>query len=172
MADLAEAGRADMGAHGETGTGVGCVCSSSAGEYGLPLAPGSRKEKKLCDMECLWWCPRLKEEDDEPRDAVISSGVGPSSVAGGRPPKVKPAPRGVRGPPPMWRELGMLMAGPAEGMALMDASSSTRKSPLPSPSSEMEDEGREPGRGKKMERLRECSRLCRREDLAGASGAD
>jgi len=58
-----------IGIHSETGVGVGCICSSSSGELengsrGLPPEPGSRKEKKLCDMECLWWCP-LFEVDDE-----------------------------------------------------------------------------------------------------------
>jgi hypothetical protein len=77
-----------MGVQGETGMGVGCVCSSSAGECGLKLplpfaAPGSRKEKKLCDMECLWWCPLLEAdpdaEDDVDDDLVINSGVGSPS---------------------------------------------------------------------------------------------
>jgi len=79
-----------MGVHGETGMGVGCVWRSSAGERGLwfspPfVAPGSRNEKKLWDMECLWWCPRLEadpEAEDEVEDGlVINSGVRPGPAS-------------------------------------------------------------------------------------------
>ena len=51
LVGAADWGKADMGVHGEIGIGVGDVCSS-AGELGV--APGSRNEKKLCDIECLW----------------------------------------------------------------------------------------------------------------------
>lgn len=83
-----------MGVHGDTGTGVGCVCSSSCGgDAGRPLAPGSRNEKKLCDIECLWWCPRRDVADIGVCPPVISS----PSTPGGRAPNVNPAPRGVGG---------------------------------------------------------------------------
>ena len=49
LVDWEAPGKGDMGAHGLTGTGVGCVWSSPGGV----CAPGSRKEKKLWDMECL-----------------------------------------------------------------------------------------------------------------------
>ena len=98
--------------YGDTGMGVDNVCSSlGGGEHGdapfadadegkgrLPFTPGSRNEKKLCNMECLWWCSRLTMEPDNDNklDLVINSGapVG-SDCLGGLPLNVKPMPMGV-----------------------------------------------------------------------------
>ena len=179
VGDFADNGRLDMGVHGDTGVGVDNVRSSSGGgERGdapstdadegdgrLPFAPGSKNEKKLCDMECLWWCPRLAVEpdDEDELDLVINSGapVG-SDCLGGLPPNVKPTPMGVGGPAPLnerVRDAGKLMLGLlADGMTETGAgaSSSTRSSRA----SDMEEA---PGLGKKTDRFRECRRACLRE---------
>lgn len=126
------------------------------------MEPGSRNEKKLCDKECLWWCPRL--DADEERGAVISSGEG--RCDGGRAPKVNPCPSGVMGPRVL--EPGMLTLDPAEG--INGTSSSMLISTSCDPSSEIVLVPREPGRGKKTDKLRECIRECRRTCFCGASG--
>ena len=74
-------GKGEMGFQGLTGVGVGCVCSSA----GPP--PGSRKEKKLCESECLWWCPRLAGPDGA---ADPNAGSPFPASGGGFAPNVKP----------------------------------------------------------------------------------
>lgn len=175
MADFADCGNEVVLAQGDKGIGVGWVCSSSAGgvPFPLPVAPGSRNEKKLCDIECLWWCPRRADVGVCARAPVSSSGE--SAPGGGRPPNVKPAPRGVIGWAP-----GRLMLDPAEGIVLTGASMSPSPGITSScaPSSAMAAGGRVPGRGKNTERLREWSRACRRDGFAApllvvvASGAE
>lgn len=142
--------------HGDRGGASSSVCFS-------PLtAPGSRNEKKLCDRECLWWCPR-REEVPPDSDLDIAGGCG-AFVAGGRPPKVKFAPSGVVGARAERAALGRLYAASAEGIVLTGASA------LPVPSSSIvESCERVPGRGKKTERLRECMRPWRR-DCVGEMG--
>ena len=78
---------------------------------------------------------------------------------GGRPPNVNPFPRGVGGLPE-----GMMMAGASSSIGPLWWISSSCP-----PSSEIELAGKEPGRGKKTDRLRECIRECRRECLAAVS---
>lgn len=45
----------DFGDQGESGVGVGAVCKSCSllGISNFCSCPGSRKEKKLCETECL-----------------------------------------------------------------------------------------------------------------------
>jgi hypothetical protein len=49
----ADWGNGEMGAQGDTGVGVGCVCNSAGGTSVAFCEPGSRNEKKLWDRECL-----------------------------------------------------------------------------------------------------------------------
>jgi len=42
-------GKADIGLQGDVGVGIGWLCRSEDEDWDL----GSRKEKKLCDKECL-----------------------------------------------------------------------------------------------------------------------
>lgn len=146
-----EAGKPEdgSGVQGETGVIVGWVCSSSSrGDAESMFAPGSRKEKKLCDRECLWWWPRREVDDEEVELADIRGAVG-----GERPPNVKPAPSGVAGcAVAEWERLTL---EPAEGMGSAGASSSTLTSISCEPSSAMVLCGSEPGRGKNMDRFRE-----------------
>ena len=83
---------------GEIGVGVGCVCNSVSEPLLLllgellespPSTVGSRNEKKLCDRECLWWCPRLEVVDDDD-DEVVRGAAVRSALPGGREPKVNP----------------------------------------------------------------------------------
>ena len=159
---------------GDTGTGVGSVCSSPSAPT-PKSAPGSKNEKKLCDNECLWWCP-LREltdevEDEEDKEGAMGGAIGKlplppipvdgselpaeSSVRRGRPPNVNPAPNGVVG---CWccckdaarRPDLQLTLGPAEGTLLTGACSASCI-----PSSAIAEWGSDPGRGKKTERFRE-----------------
>ena len=137
-----------MGAHGLTGTGVGCVWSSPGGV----CAPGSRKEKKLWERECLWWCPRL----DAPPDVDGCIGCAAGAEDGGRPPNVKPSRKPSR---------KLRWPGPGDALGIGTPSSEGGGAPKSSscaPSSAIDDTGSEPGRGKKTERLRECMRECLR----------
>ena len=166
-------GRGSVFAHGDTGEGVGCVCSSSL----APLAPGSRKEKKLWDNECLWWWPLLElmdDVEDDDKEGAIKDGDGmlpfPLVNEGGRLPNVKPTPigeGGCRGDDEARCFDLQLTLAPAAGTSVTGASPSPCSPFNPSssscaPSSAIGGWGNEPGRGKKMERLRECTRECRR----------
>ena len=154
----ADSGNGEMDDHAETGVGVGCDVRSPS-----PVEPGSRNEKKLCERECLWWCPR--------RDARGSGGCSsiralPLWVGGGRPPKVKPSPSLF---------CGLERVGDALGIdtpAAAGASSRESISRSCMPSSAIALCGSEPGRGKNMERLREWRRECRRECVDGEGDGD
>lgn len=143
-----ELGNGDMGAQGLTGTGVGCVWRSA----GFACTPGSRKEKKLCESECLWWWPRR----DAPADDGIAGDIGDADE-GGRAPNVKPS-RNVRCPGP----------GDALGIGTPSSDGGPLKSSSCAPSSAMVVAGSEPGRGKYTDRLRECMRECLRGGTAFA----
>lgn len=142
-------------AHGETGIGVGCDVKSPR-----LVEPGSRNEKKLCERECLWWCPRR-----EARARGSCSSTIPSSlwVGGGRPPKVKPSPSFFGTFERVGDALGI-------GTPVVSLCGSIRISCAPSSAIALW--GNEPGRGKNMERLREWRRECRREwvDAEGDGG--
>ena len=137
--ELADWGNDEAGLQGDPDTGVCC----DVGSLG-PVEPGSRNEKKLCERECLWWCPRR-----DPRGSGGGSSSVEATMGGGRPPKVKPSPNffgGVEGVgdalgigTPAWEEpsVGGLISISCE------------------PSSAMVLWGREPGRGKNTERFRE-----------------
>jgi hypothetical protein len=145
----ADWGNGEMGFQGDAGTGVVCDVRSLD-----PVEPGSRNEKKLWERECLWWCPR--------RDARGSGGCSsveapPSTMGGGRPPKVKPSPNLFA---------GLERVGDALGIGTPSVGGTSSVSGLISsscaPSSAMVLCGSEPGRGKKTERFRECRRECLR----------
>jgi hypothetical protein len=94
----------------------------------------------------------------------MSGGVGPL-IDVGLPPKVKPAPNEVSEPLPFCNEVvilrpeGKLTLEPAEGIGIASTSEWEGNSNSCAPSSEMVlFAGKEPGRGKKIERLRECNR--------------
>jgi hypothetical protein len=56
---------------------------------------GSMNEKKLCERECLWWCPRRAEGPlDDWLEVVLLIGVlsSPPELGGSFPPNVKPSP--------------------------------------------------------------------------------
>ena len=144
----AESGNGEMDDHGETGVGVGSDVRSPN-----PVEPGSRNEKKLCERECLWWCPR---RDARGSGECSSIRAFPLWAGGGRPPKVKPSPSLF---------CGLERVGDALGIGTPAASeASSHESILSScaPSSAITLWGSEPGRGKNMERLREWTRECRR----------
>ena len=127
---------------GDTGTGVGSVCSSPSGPA-PKSAPGSKNEKKLCDNECLWWCPLREltdevEEEEDKEGATMGGGMGlvlvpvdeseGSSAPRGRPPNVNPAPNGVVGCLCCCRDAArrpdlQLTFGPAEGTSVTGACS-------------------------------------------------
>ena len=122
------------------------------------VLPGSKNEKKLWERECLWWCPRLEAEEEPECGAVSKSGVRPCDD-GGRAPNVKPCPKGVND----WRGLrgpGKLILDPADG--IKGASTSTGISSSWASSSLIVPCGLDPGRGKKKDKLRECSLVCLR----------
>jgi hypothetical protein len=76
----------DSGGKGDTGPAEGKDEMLAQGDMGVGVgAPGSRKEKKLWDKECLWWCPL---RDTPPVDVV--TGLGMSGAFEGRPPNEKP----------------------------------------------------------------------------------
>lgn len=109
----------------------------------------------------------------EPESPPIIRGVGVED-AGGLPPKVNPTPRGVGGACPLDIDCdrGNWTLEPALGMVLTGASMSFFNSSSCDPSSVIVEVGREPGRGKKMDRLRECRRVCLRlcfGDVGGGS---
>ena len=118
-------------------------------------------EKKLCDIECLWWCPRRDGPPAEDGCCATSPGemgcedcpaeAEAEAEAGGRTPKVKPS-RKARWPGP----------GDALGMGTPSSGGGTLKSSSCAPSSAMLVAGSEPGRGKYTERLREWMRECLR----------
>lgn len=151
-------GNGEMGAHGETGVGVGCDVRSPR-----PVEPGSRNEKKLCERECLWWCPR---RDARGRCGCSSIKAFPLWAGGGRAPKVKPSPSLFCGRERVGDALGIGTSAAAEESVCGSISSSCV------PSSAIVLWGSEPGRGKNMERLREWRRECRREcvDAEGDDG--
>ena len=140
---LADGGHGEVGVHGDTGTG------RSLGT----VEPGSRNEKKLCERECLWWCPRR-----DPRGSGGCCSSVEATMGGGRPPKVKPSPNFFGGLERVGDALGIGTpaggAGPSVG-GLISISCE--------PSSAMVLWGSEPGRGKNTERFREWTRECRRE---------
>jgi len=56
---------------------------------------GSMNEKKLCERECLWWCPRRVEGPlDDWLEVLLLTGMlsGPPELGGGFPPNVNPSP--------------------------------------------------------------------------------
>lgn len=135
----ADGGNGETGLHGVAGV----VCDvKSLG----PVEPGSRNEKKLCERECLWWCPRRGALDCRCRSSVEAP---PLTMGGGRPPKVKPSPNLFAGLERVGEALGI--GTPAVGeMSVGGLSSSSC-----APSSAMVLCGSEPGRGKNTERFRE-----------------
>ena len=155
---------------GETGTGV---------PHPFPHHnPLQAPKGYVITNVCGWWCP-LREltvdevEDEEEREgATMDRGIGKppppplvavdgsehpvgSSARGGRPPNVKPAPKGVVGCWCCWRDAArlfdlQLIFGPAEEMSVTGAWLASCI-----PSSAIAEWGIDPGRGKKTERLRE-----------------
>lgn len=95
-------------------------------------------------------------DEFEPGMGTIEGGVG-IELAGALPPKLNPAPSGVGGVCPLDIECerGNSTLEPAPGMVLTGASMSSFTSTSCEPSSAILEVGREPGRGKKRERLRE-----------------
>jgi len=52
-------------------------------------------EKKLCERECLWWCPRRAEGPlDDRLEGLLLIGMlsSPPELGGGLPPNVNPSP--------------------------------------------------------------------------------
>ncbi|OBZ76707.1 hypothetical protein A0H81_03324 [Grifola frondosa] len=128
-----------MGAHGLKGTGVGCVCRS----------PGSKKEKKLWESECLWWCPRR----DVAPDDIAGMGCSIDEAELGEVEFVEAEGRGAPNVKPSRKER---CPGPGDALGMgMPAEWSFRSSSCV-PSSEIVVDGREPGRGKRRKGCKEC----------------
>jgi hypothetical protein len=117
--------------------------------------PGSRNEKKLWDIECLWWWPRREGREPDEDEGVREL----SGVDGDPPPNLNPSRR-----PSLLGRSRSVVTG---------AGTSTL-------SSSIVGSGIVPGRGKNTERLREWIRLWRLlvvgcpedMDLCCISGAD
>lgn len=152
-------GNGEIGFQGETGTGVGCVCNSDPGVC-VCVDPGSRNEKKLCDNECLWWCPLLLLLPEFEPPAFIGGGIG--AEPGGRAPNVKPAPRGVIEPfVGAWADSTLRRRLGKESAECIADSSSLGISSSCEPSSAIVLCGNDPGLGKNMDRFLECILPCR-----------
>lgn len=119
---------------------------------------GSMNEKKLCERECLWWCPRRAEGPlDDWLEVLLLIGMlsSPPESGGGFPPNVNPSPSRFGGGSitPKVADCGVVLcpllelryASDAEsglGMIVLGASTSC------APSSAMEGVGFAPGLGK------------------------
>jgi len=109
--------KADIGAHGDWGMGAGSGFNSSVG----CAAVGSRKEKKLCERECLWWCPRRFGLENALVSCASWCWWNWVSDDGGLPPNLNPCPSGVRG----GSVLRTSTLDPAAGMVDTGASTSS-----------------------------------------------
>ena len=136
------------------------------GDVGGREGLGSMNEKKLCDRECFWWCPRRAEGPlDNWLEVLLLIGVlsSPPELGGGFPPNVNPSPSrfGGGGVTPNVADCGVAVlytllefrcANDAEcglDMMVMGASTSC------TPSSAMEGAGFAPGLGKWIDRFLE-----------------
>ena len=120
---------------------------------------GSMNEKKLCERECLWWCPRRAEGPlDDWLEVLLLIGMlsSPPELGGGFPPNVNPSPSCFGGGsiPLKVADCGVVVLCPPlelryasdaeSGLGMIELGASTSCAP----SSAMEGVGFAPGLGK------------------------
>jgi hypothetical protein len=140
-------GHGNVGAQGDMGTGVCCDLWSLG-----PIVPGLRNEKKLCESECLWWCPRY-----DPQGSGGDCSSVKVTMGRGHPPKVKPSPNFFGSLGSVGDALGIgtpAGEGPSVGGLILISCK---------PSLAMVLWGSEPSQGKNTERFHKWRRECQQE---------